>query len=394
MSVGPLARSLAFAASVTTLAAIPPFLLSAQAVLMKEDLVFGEQELGIAVSAFFATAALTSMLLGRVIDDIGSRVTMVVAGCISAASCLCVGLLADSYAVLLWALVGAGVANAGLQITTNLRVASALPPERRGLGYGIKQSAIPFSILIGGIAVPAVAVTVGWRWTWLAVAVGSVLVVLAGLRMPQPSIATSPPAAGLLGPPRRALVITFVAMSMASMAVNSVGAFVPVWAFESGFSPSQAGVLVGAASAGSLVRRVTAGVAADRRESRHLPVVARDLLIGACGLVLVATGHPWALVVGTFVVFIFGWGWPGLLMFAVVRMARQRPGLASTSVQAGAFIGGALGPITFGYAVASAGYATAWAVATALMVSAALLLRLARRDFLADLHARPTLTPT
>jgi MFS family permease len=173
------------------------------------------------------------------------------------------------------------------------------------------------------------------------------------------------------------------------MAVNSVGAFLPVWAFDSGLTPSQAGLLVGLASAGSILMRVLGGAAADRRGARHLPVVARNLAIGAVGICLVATGNPVLLVPGAVLAFSFGWGWPGLLMFAVVRMGRERPGLASTSVQAGAFLGGACGPAVFGVTVASAGYRTAWLGVAAVMVLAAGLLLLARAGFVADLEQRP-----
>jgi MFS family permease len=381
-------RSMVGAGTVTTLAAIPPFLLSAQSVLMESDLGFDETQLGFAVSGFFAAAALTSLALGRRSDVVGPRLTMVISGLLAAASGLVIA-FAQSYAVLLGALVVAGVANAGLQLTANMSVANDLPPGQRGLGYGIKQSAIPFSILIGGVAVPVVAVTVGWRWTYLAVAVGALAVVAAALRIPRRTTASRVAAADLLSPPRTALLLTFAAMSMASMAVNSLGAFLPAWSFRSGLTPSQAGLLVGLASAGSILMRVLGGAAADRRRTRHLPVVARNLGIGTVGIVLIASGNPGLLVVGAVIAFAYGWGWPGLLMFAVVRMGRDRPGLASTSVQAGAFLGGACGPALFGLVVASSGYRVAWASVGALMLVSAALLFVARASFIADLSHRP-----
>lgn len=377
------------AGTVTTLAAIPPFLLSAQSVLIERDLGFDESQLGLAVSGFFAAAALTSLALGGVVDRVGPRVAMTVSGVLAGVSGLVIGAWADSWPVLLACLLVAGMANAGLQLTANLSVATALPPGQQGLGYGIKQSAIPFSILVGGVAVPVVAVTVGWRWTYLALALGAAAVVVTALRMPRRT--PVPAAAGTVaeGPPTGALVVTFVAMSAASMAVNSVGAFLPVWAFRSGLTPSQAGLLLSLASAGSIAMRVLGGASADRRGRRHLPVVARNLVIGAVAVCLVATGYLPLLVPAAVVAFTFGWGWPGLLMFAVVRMGRARPALASTSVQAGAFVGGACGPALFGLVVSQAGFRVAWLGAGALMLAAAVLLLVARTSFLADLVRRP-----
>ena len=56
-----------------------------------------------------------------------------------------------------------GLANAACQGTANAAVATALPRHRRGLGFGIKQSAVPVAIMFGGLAVPTTTVLFGWR---------------------------------------------------------------------------------------------------------------------------------------------------------------------------------------------------------------------------------------
>ena len=99
------------------------------------------------------------------------------------------------------------------------------------------------------------------------------------------------------------------------------------------------------------------------------------------------------LVVGTFLGFAIGWSWPGLLMFAVVRVARDSPGVATSAVQTGAFAGGALGPVLFGLVVSSAGYGTAWPAAVVSLSLAAVLLLVARRLFLTDFARRPPVRP-
>lgn len=375
-------RTMLAAGSVTTLAALPPFLLSAQSVLMKRDLDFNEAQLGFAVSGFFAAAAVTSLSIGGLLDRVGLRAAVPVFGALAALSALGTGLLASGFLILLACLMLAGIANAGLQLTANLTVAQTLPVDHQGIGYGIKQSAIPFSILIGGLAVPTVAVTVGWRWTYVVLAGGAALVVVAGLRSPKRMEPGVVPVAGHGSPAKGALLVTFVAMSVASIAVNSLGAFLPAWAFESGMSPVGAAVLLSAASAASILMRVVSGAAADRRARRHLPVVALHLTIGAAGVVGIASGHPLGLIGGALIAFAFGWGWPGLLIFAVIRATRDRPAVASTAVQAGAFVGGASGPALFGLLVTAADYATAWLAVAAAMVLSAGLLMIARQMFL------------
>jgi fucose permease len=106
-------------------------------------------------------------------------------------------------------------------------------------------------------------------------------------------------------------------------------------------------------------------------------------------MVLLGLGNTPSLVAGTLLVFAVGWSWPGLLMFAIVRLGRDSPAAASGIVQAGAFSGGAVGPALFGVLVAETSYPTSWfAAAGALVVSCTLLL-CAWMMFRADLVRRP-----
>jgi MFS family permease len=182
-------------------------------------------------------------------------------------------------------------------------------------------------------------------------------------------------------------------MALASAAVNSMGAFVPAWAFENGLHPGEAGYLVAAASATSIVGRIVSGLAADRRKGHNIPFVSGQMVVGALGMMLISLGSPLPLIIGTFLGFAIGWSWPGLLMFAVVRVARDSPGVASSAVQTGAFAGGSLGPLLFGLVVSGHGYAAAWPAAMASLLIGAALLLVARRLFVADIGRRPPVRP-
>jgi cyanate permease len=113
------------------------------------------------------------------------------------------------------------------------------------------------------------------------------------------------------------------------------------------------------------------------------------MVVGAAGFLLVAQPDLAAILVGALLVFGFGWSWPGLLIFAVVRVGRDRPATASSAVQAGGFAGGAAGPPLFGWLVVTWSYETGWFVAAGMMLVAAVLLLWARQIFLDDLVARP-----
>lgn len=381
------------AAAMTTLGTLPVFLLSAQAVLIREDLRFTETQLGLAVSVFFGAAALASLSAGQLAERLGRRWSTVLAGGLAAVGTLGIAVAATSYPVLLGWLVVAGLANAALQMTSNVTLARSVPPDHRGLAFGVKQSAIPVATMIGGIAVPAVGVALGWELAYAAAAVAAAFVVLMGLRVQRGDAQPRASHAVRESAPTGALLTIAVVMTLASAAVNSLGAFLPVWAFRVGLDPGTAGWLLAAVSAGCIVARIGLGLAADRRDGRNLPVVASLMAVGAVGLVLLAGTSTTSLLLGAFLAFTVGWSWPGLMLFAVVRVGRDSPAHASGAVQAGAFLGGASGPLLFGLLVTATSYPTAWrAAATALLLAAALSL-LARRQFIADIVRRPPQGP-
>ncbi len=384
------------ASGLTTLGSIPPFLLAAQAVPIRADLDVGVATFGAVISAFFASAALCSTLGGGLVDRLGRRFGMALAGTLVAAGGGFVAGPVDGPGSLVAAMVLLGAGNAACQVTANLSMARALPPHRRGLGFGIKQSAIPLAIMAGGLAVP-VAARIGWRATFATTAcLGLVVLLLAALR--QVSEVTSSGPAVATGveedrPPLRPLLLCGLGITLASAAANSLGAFLPSWGFEVGLTTSQAGLLVAAGSFGSILVRVVSGHRADRRGGRNLPVVAWQMYAGATCLAVLAVPQTWVVVTFGLLAFAVGWAWPGLLLFAVARIGRDRPAGASSVVQAGAFTGGAIGPAAFGVVVGIAGFSVAWLVAASLMLGGGTLVLWARRMFVADLAARPPRVP-
>lgn len=376
------------ASAMTTLGAVPVFLLSVQAVVIRSELGFDERAFGLVVGSFFIAAAAAATGSTPFVDRVGPRRSTVAAGSLAAACGWGLALFAHSYLALLVAMVGLGVANALLQLTANLLLAVRSPSQRRGLAFGVKQSAVPLALMIGGLAVPVLGVGVGWRASFSVVAAGGLLVAASGfLAHRHPVRATR--RAGRQRPPARALLVTAVAMALASAAVNALTAFLPSWGHEVGLTASQAGMLVAVGGALAVLMRVWSGHAADRRGGRNFPVVCRQLAVGALGMAVLALGQmPW-VVAGGLVALGVGWAWPGLLIFAVVRIGRDTPGAAAGLLQAGAFAGGAAGPILFGSLAASAGYPAAWlAAAVASALSAVILVR-ARAGFRRDLATRP-----
>ena len=63
-------------------------------------------------------------------------------------------------------LTAAGLANAVTQTAINLFMSEQVARDRQGLAFGIKQSGIPAAILVSGLALPALALPLGWRATF------------------------------------------------------------------------------------------------------------------------------------------------------------------------------------------------------------------------------------
>ena len=377
------------ASAMTTLGTLPVFLLSSQSVFVRSDLDFDDRQFGIAVSVFFVAAAASALLGGKLIDSIGRRKSTVAAGLIAAAGGFGVAWATSTWLLLVIGMVVLGVANAACQVTANLSMARVVPANRQGLGFGVKQSAIPLSIMIAGLAVPTVGALIGWRWTFALTGFGGLAIALAGLRLRRGPVSSTCLSPDSDPPPRAALITTMLAIALASAAANSLGSFAASWGFQVGLTPGQAGVLMAAGSGVNIMVRILVGHLADRRYGRNMPVVAAQMLIGAVALAVISFPSPIAVVPAGLVAFALGWSWPGLLLYAVVRVGRESPAAASGFVQAGAFAGGAAGPAAFGVVVGAAGYETAWRLAALLFVAAAVLVIVARRMFIADLVERP-----
>ena len=387
-------RTVLSTSAITTLGTLPVFLISSQSVFIRTDLGFDEMHFGIAVSVFFGSAAICAIVGGRLVDGMGRRRGTIAGGLTAAAGGFAVALLAHSWIVLVMLMVVLGIANAACQLTSNLTMARVVPSNRQGLGFGVKQAAIPFSIMIAGLAVPVISGTVGWRWTFVLTGIGGLFVTIAGFCMHEDN-ANSGRTARISHdlPPVRALIITMLAVSFASAAANSFGSFVASWAFITGLTPAGAGLLMAFGSGANIIVRILVGHSADLRHGRNLPLVAAQMAIGAASLAFLSIESPYSVVSAGLVAFALGWSWPGLLLFAVVRVGRDAPGFASGMVQAGAFIGGATGPVLFGLAAETLGYETAWRLAAMSFLVAAVLILIARRAFVSDLRARPPVQP-
>ncbi len=361
------ARPLTAVILVVTGGALPAFLTGGVSVQLRSDLGFGESGLGFAIGAFFTAAALSSAVLGRTAERLGPRKAMRLGAACSAVALLGVAVGARTYTTLLvWLAIG-GLANALAQPAANLFITRTVDEARLGIAFAVKQSGVPAATLLGGLAVPLVALTVGWRWAFVA---GALLPIVGGLAIPF----VPAPETGLRGDvraendrrtriPLKPLIVLGAGIGFGAAAAGTLGAFLVNAAVDAGMGEARAGLLVSAGSAIGIAVRLTAGVRADRRTGGHLRVVSLMLIAGAVSYGFYATERPLLLVLATPFAFGAGWGWPGLFNLAVARAYPAAPGAASGVTQTGTYLGAVLGPVVFGAAVEAYSYRVAWGLA-------------------------------
>ncbi len=373
-------RDLAVALFVTTTASLPVFLVGTLAVEIRHSLHFGTSALGLAVSLYYVGAAAGSVPLSRLTERVGGVRVMRVASVVDALLLVAIAAFASSWPVLLALLVPCGVASAAVAPATNLFLARRTPDGRQGLAFGTKQAAVPLASLLGGLAVPAVALTLGWRWAFV---IAGVLACLASTTVPAPRVPISERRRSHRGDDRSVrsvpLVVLAAGLGLGMFAAGGLTAFLVSSAVADGFGKGAAGLVAAGAGGAAVVVRVATGALADRRGGRHFPVVAAMLACGAVGYALLAlsagtTAH-WLLVPAAVLALGAGWGWNGLFNFAVVRSHRHAPARATGITQVGGRLGGVLGPLSVGFLASHSSYTVAWTVtAVAALVGAATVL--------------------
>lgn len=367
------------AAVITTVATVcPVFIVGGLSVQIIQELRFSPAGLGLVVAAYFTASALASFSSGQLVERLGPNTVGRAAIVLSSASMLAIALWAHDLTTLTILLVAAGPANSLGQLAANSLLAHHVPPHRKGLMFGIKQASVPLSTTLAGLAVPTVALTIGWRWGF---GLAAALVLLALIAIPSGrGVATS--SRKRTGKPSTALVVITIASGLGATAANPLGSFVADFVVTRGMSETMAGFTVTAGGIAGLVSRISVGWIADQRSGGRLTMVAIMLASGAVGLGAFLLPMNWVVPIATAAGFALGWAWPGLLNFAITLRHPHAPAAATGVTQTGVYLGGGVGPLSFGALVHVWNYDVAWAVMAVLMLISAGVMMVGRRMLL------------
>ncbi|MGH8934702.1 MAG: MFS transporter [Acidimicrobiia bacterium] len=372
------------ASAVVTVAILPSFMTGALAVQMRAELEATPAIIGLAIGGFFAASALGSAPMGRLVERIGAGWGMRLCSAGAALVLGAVALLAHSTLRLMAILVVGGAINAFANPASNLFLARTMPEGRRGLVFGIKQSAIPVATFLAGLAVPGLALTVGWRWAFVLAAAAGLVLAVAIPRKERPgsdfrSRSVQPPAEPAMS--TLVLVALAGAAALAIFGGQSLGAFLVSFAVEVGISEAAAGWLLAMSSVAGIASRIMSGWIIDShgrggpRPRWGLRGVAVLLVLGALGYAMLATEVSAMAWVAAPLAFAGGWGWSGLLTYSVVEANPATPAASTGVAQTGIFVGASLGPPTFGAIAEAVSYRAAWlAVAAGALAALGVLM--------------------
>ncbi len=359
---------------------LPGFLIGAMSVQVSAEMGVSEAAYGWGLGSFFGAAMVGSILLGRLSQRIGALSQTTLALGVSAAAQLALAATARSFGAVIGFLVVAGLCNAANQASVNLALAQAQLP-RLGLAVSIKQSGLPTATLLAGFAVPSLALTVGWRWAYVA----SAGFALASMAMARVAAGSSPVRAAANGASRpesssrdlfgAAAVGAFLAFGAGSLNAWGVGSGV-----DAGLGEGAAGLFLSLGAATGITLRLVCGWLSDTMRARPFLVGGITAMVGSAGMALLALRSPGFHVAAMLLAFGGGWIWPVFTNFGIVRANPEAAGAATGITQMGIYVGVFAGPLFTGWLIEHSGYPLMWvAVAASTVVGATIAIGIAGR---------------
>lgn len=380
--------AIAIGMAATVVGGLPGFVTGVMVVQLTRDLSFGVAGLGVAMSFYYGVGAALSVHLGRLVDILGAARSLRVAASGTLLATWGIAATAHRWSVLVAWLALAGASHMLGQPAANRLLVNRVGADKLGTAFGVKQSAPALGSMLAGLSVPSVALTVGWRWTYV---ICGILALTLAVFVGKPTV--KPLGRQERGPRsplrnRGTIVLLTFAFAFAFGANAITLAFYVDSAVSAGAAQSIAGAVFALASVGAIATRLIAGVVCDRTGVSPLKLASSLLAGGSIGLGMLATGRPGWMVMGIVLALGLTWGFPGVFWLALLRAYPEQPGRITGALQPGGF-GAMLAPLLFGLVVEAAGYGVGWMFTAGISLSAAAIMFAASRRLEARTEAGP-----
>lgn len=275
-------------------------------------------------------------------------------------------------------------------------LARITPPERRGLVFSVKQSAVTLGGLVAGVLFPPVAERFGWEW---AIVLSCCMVVSAALiiqplrarldddRNPAHRVRINAPGQSVrlvLATPRLQ-PIALVAFSFGAMQLSLFAFLVTYLVERVGLDLVTAGLMFAVMQGAGFVGRVGWGWVTDRRIGARPLLAVLGVGTIASTMAAMAFSDAWpiaGLAAGCAALGLTAVGWNGVYLAEVARAVPiDKVGPATGGIMMFTFVGVVVGPTAFGTIVATTGsYAAAFIAIDALVLVTVLALAFGRRS--------------
>ena len=135
-----------------------------------EDLGMSMTETGVLFTAINLGTCIMAFFTGKIIDKTGVRKVLLV-GQVLLGIFVAVESAANSLPMLLGCLFLAGIFNSVASPCSGTGVTTWFSPKERGTAMGVKQAGIPMAGVVTGLALPPMAIAMGWRTTFLCLGI-------------------------------------------------------------------------------------------------------------------------------------------------------------------------------------------------------------------------------
>ncbi|MGM7669933.1 MFS transporter [Microbacterium sp. A93] len=375
--------------------------LSATSDLLIHELGVSAGQFGLLVTVLFISAAVSSMVIGRLADVLSIRSQLIFnyGGTVVA---LLISAIGPAYWTLILACIIVGPSQVIANPTTNRVIYSAVPAPKRSGWIGVKQSGVQASQLAAGLMFPAVALWAGWSGAAVVAAVGVLVLLWWSLRhipAEEPTDWTEfcrvltdrfRRGRGVATASLPLQVWLFTAVAFANgVGTQATNVYLPLFAVrDHGYSLLIGGLAAGLSGVVGVCSRVYWGRAlgAGRKPGTLLVMIASGALLGMASM---AASSVWDLPA------LF---WTGVVLHGLTVLGTNvvvnagtmqavdatRIGAASGTTTMGMYAGFAVGPVGMGAIVElTGGFVLGWILVgvtyAVLLALAVVMVRTARR---------------
>jgi MFS family permease len=362
-----LVATLAIQVYISVVASAPAVL----APILADDLRIPPSLIGVFVGLMYAGAMLGSLGGGEFVARFGAIRVSQAAVIICVTGLATIALVPASAVVLLvLAAIVIGVGYGPVTAASSELLSRTTPPDRMALTFSIKQTGVPAGAALAGAVMPALALGLGWRASFLVIAALGFVVALAAeptrraldLRNPGRNVLSI----GAILAPLKLILRTpsILELSLAGCAFAAVqtclSSFLVVFLTDAvGWSVVAAGLALTCTAVAAVPGRMIWGAIADRTRAATRVLAIIGAIACACGVALALSGPGWPTALLLVVAAAYGAsaiGWNGV---QIAEVARRAPAGTTASVTgASGFItfGGVMvGPVVFAAIVGAAG---------------------------------------